>query len=121
MATPRSEVVQEGVDGLYHCFTRCVRHAFLCGYDQYSGRSYEHRREWIYSKLKGLAASFAVEVLAYAVMSNHLHVVLRTRPDWVDGWSDEEVARRWLTIFPSVPIDNFYIDRNNRLIYDDGA
>ena len=102
MATPRSEVVQEGAEGLYHCFTRCVRRAFLCGYDQYSGRSYEHRREWIRSKLKALAASFAVEVLAYAVMSNHLHVVLRTRPDWVDEWSDEEVARRWLTIFPRV-------------------
>ena len=106
MATPRSEVIQEGVEGLYHCFTRCVRRAFLCGYDQYSGRSYEHRREWIYSKLKALAASFAVEVLAYAVMSNHLHVVLRTRPDWVDDWSDEEIARRWLAIFPRIKDEN---------------
>ena len=52
MANPRSEVVHEGVEGLYHCFTRCVRHAFLCGYDQYSGHSYKHRREWIRSKLK---------------------------------------------------------------------
>ena len=106
MATPRSEVVQEGVEGLYHCFTRCVRRAFLCGYDHYSGRSYEHRREWIRSKLKVLAASFAVEVLAYAVMSNHLHVVLRTRPDWVDEWSDEEIALRWVAIFPRIRYEN---------------
>ena len=39
-------------------------------------------------------------------MSNHLHVVLRTRPDWVDDWSDEEVARRWLAIFPRIKDEN---------------
>ena len=33
-------------------------------------------------------------------MSNHLHVILRSRPDVVALWSDEEVARRWLTLFP---------------------
>jgi REP element-mobilizing transposase RayT len=36
-----------------------------------------------------------VEVCAYAVMSNHLHVVLRIRPDIVEKWSDEFVVRRW--------------------------
>ena len=33
------------------------------------------------------------------VMSNHLHLVLRTRPDWVESWSDGEVAVRWLRLF----------------------
>jgi hypothetical protein len=33
-------------------------------------------------------------------MSNHLHLVLRTRPDVVAHWSDEEVARRWWRLFP---------------------
>jgi hypothetical protein len=34
------------------------------------------------------------------VLSNHLHVVLRSRPDVVASWSDDEVARRWLKLFP---------------------
>jgi hypothetical protein len=33
-------------------------------------------------------------------MSNHLHVVARTRPDLVKAWSDEEVALRWWNLFP---------------------
>jgi len=33
-------------------------------------------------------------------MSNHLHVVVRTLPDTVQSWTDEQVARRWLQIFP---------------------
>jgi len=37
---------------------------------------------------------------AYAHMSNHVHVILRNRPDVVALWSDQEVARRWLALFP---------------------
>ena len=33
-------------------------------------------------------------------MSNHLHVVARTRPDLVKAWSDEEVVLRWWNLFP---------------------
>jgi REP element-mobilizing transposase RayT len=43
---------------------------------------------------------FAIEVCAYSVMANHAHLILRTRPDLVEEWTDEEVARRWLLIFP---------------------
>ncbi|MFH1136073.1 MAG: hypothetical protein V1816_08290 [Pseudomonadota bacterium] len=100
MASTRSEIVVEGVEGWYHCVSRCVRRAFLCGEDPYTGRSFEHRKTWVRDRLKFLASLFAIEVCAYAVMSNHLHAVIRTRPDWAAGWSDEETARRWLTLFP---------------------
>ena len=33
-------------------------------------------------------------------MVNHIHVILRNRPDIVAGWSDEEVANRWWQLFP---------------------
>jgi REP element-mobilizing transposase RayT len=106
MTTARSDIVVDGVEGLYHCVARCVRRAFLCGLDAYSGRSFEHRREWIRSRLKELAGSFAIEIIVYSVLSNHLHVVLRTRPDLMDELSGEEVARRWLAIFPRVRDEN---------------
>ena len=56
MATARSEVVTEGVEAVYHCISRCVRRAFLCGTDTYSGKSYEHRKDWIKLRIQELAA-----------------------------------------------------------------
>jgi len=50
--------------------------------------------------LQELAHAFAVEVLAYAILSNHAHKVLRNRPDIAAAWTAEEVAARWLEIFP---------------------
>jgi REP element-mobilizing transposase RayT len=100
MALPRSKYVQEGQEGVYHCFSRCVRRAFLCGFDRLTGRDFSHRKAWLVERLRYLAAVFAIEVCAYSVMENHYHVILRTRPDIVALWSDREVATRWLTLFP---------------------
>jgi hypothetical protein len=46
-------------------------------------------------RLQELAGVFAIEVLSFSIMSNHIHLLLRTRPDLAAGWSDDEVARRW--------------------------
>ena len=100
MTSPRGEIVDPKQVGIYHCVSRCVRRAFLCGQDPLSGKSFDHRRKWIRSRLRTLVDIFAIEVVAYAVMSNHLHSVLRTRPDIVRGWSDEEVAIRWRNLYP---------------------
>jgi REP element-mobilizing transposase RayT len=81
--------------GFYHCMCRCVRQAWLCGRDEVSGRDYEHRRDWIEQRLITLAGIFAVELYAWAVMSNHSHVVLRIDPLRPTQWTDEEVAERW--------------------------
>ena len=100
MTLARSEVVIDGVEMVYHVVSRCVRRAFLCGMDNYTGKSYEHRKEWVRSRLEDLAAGFAMEICAYTVMSNHIHLILRTRPDWSREWTNEEMAQRWLSIFP---------------------
>jgi len=108
MGLPRSSYVNDAEVGVYHCFTRCVRRAFLCGIDPDTQRDYSHRKSWVVDRLRFLAGIFAIEVCAYAIMENHYHTVLRTRPDIVETWSDREVATRWLTLFP-----NYY--RNNDL------
>jgi hypothetical protein len=100
MALPRSTYVREGQEGVYHCFSRCVRRAFLCGFDAVTQRDFSHRKAWLVDRLRYLAAIFAIEVCAYAVLENHYHNILRTRPDIVARWSDREVATRWLTLFP---------------------
>ncbi|MFP4157744.1 MAG: transposase, partial [Opitutales bacterium] len=99
MPVARKTVVDVDQIGVYHCVSRCVRRAFLCGVDDYTGVSYEHRRGWIAERLKELSSIFAMEVFAYAVMSNHLHLVVRNRPDLAKGWTAGEVARRWCTLF----------------------
>ena len=80
-AYARKEIVDDSVVGVYHCVSRCVRRAFLCGIDAYSGRNFDHRNGWIRDHLEELAAIFAVDVLGFSVMSNHIHLLLRTRPD----------------------------------------
>jgi len=100
MALSRSSYVAEGQEGVYHCFSRCVRRAFLCGFDALTGRDFSHRKAWVVDRLRFLAAIFAIEVLAYAVMEDHDHTIVRTRPDIVASWSDREVARRWRRLCP---------------------
>jgi len=100
MGLPRSRYVKDGEEGVYHCFSRCVRRAFLCGYDPLTKRDFSHRKKLILDRLRYLAAVFAIEVCAYAILENHLHNILRTRPDIVANWTDMEVATRWLTLFP---------------------
>ena len=98
-AYARNLLIPNGADCLVHTISRCVRRAWLCGEDPYSGRNFDHRREWVRDRAKMLVSHFAVEVLAYAVMSNHSHFVLWLRPSVAAGWSAEEVARRWLSVF----------------------
>ncbi len=100
MGYPRSQLVQVGTSGTFHCVSRCVRRGFLCGSDLQTGRCFEHRKVWAESRLLELAGIFSISVLAYAVMSNHLHLVLRVDPTHAAGWSDQEVAERWVRLFP---------------------
>ena len=96
----RGEYLDPRTIQIVHTVQRCVRRAFLCGEDSISGRNYEHRRQWIRDRLEFLASVFAIDCLTYTVMSNHIHLILRSRPDIVRNWSDEQVARRWLRLYP---------------------
>ena len=103
----RAELFDPNDVCIVHCVQRCVRRAFLAGEDPISGKNYEFRREWIRERLECIASIFGVDVLTYAILSNHMHVILRTRPDVVSTWSDHEIARRWLSLFPGQRVDEF--------------
>lgn len=85
---------------IVHVVQRCVRRVRLAGKDHESGKDYSHRKEWIQVKLEALASAFGIDVLGFSILSNHIHAILRNRPDVVASWSDKEVATRWLKIYP---------------------
>ncbi|GAB0149385.1 hypothetical protein McPS_21250 [Marichromatium sp. PS1] len=99
MTRPRASLVSLSDTPWYHVVTRCVRRAYLCGFDRLTGRSFEHRRGWVELRLRQLAGVFAIDVAAYAVMSNHVHLVVRLDAERASQWSDEEVLRRWRCLF----------------------
>ena len=99
MPEPRYRQVSIEDTPYYHCISRCVRRAFLCGSDPVTGFDFEHRRQWIVDRIKLLCSVFAVDLCAYAIMSNHYHIVVRIDAARVGEWSDEEVASRWMQIF----------------------
>ncbi len=101
----RAEIFDPNEICIVHCVQRCVRRAFLTGVDDVTGKDYLYRREWIRTRLEKMASVFGIDCLTYAILSNHLHVVLRSRPDIVATWSDKQVALRWLQLYPGKRID----------------
>ena len=112
MATPRHKLVDEEHAACYHLTSRCVRRAWLCGYDPFTRRDYSYRKPWLVDRMKRLARCFAVEIFGYAVMSNHFHMVLRYDPKACESWTDEEVARRYVEAFP--PRAKGHLDERRR-------
>ena len=72
MATARNKQISLIDTHYYHCISRCVRRAFLCGEDKVTGQSFDHRRGWVEDKLFALNQTFAIDVCAYAVTSESL-------------------------------------------------
>ncbi len=99
MTIRRSAQISLSETPYYHCIARCVRRAFLCGKDQYTGQDFNHRRAWLVERLKLQASAFGIELCAYAIMSNHYHVVLRVDQARAQHWSDDEVIERWTRMF----------------------
>jgi REP element-mobilizing transposase RayT len=97
---------------IVHAIQRCVRRAFLAGQDAVSGKDYSFRKEWIRRRMESLASVFGIDVLSYAVMSNHLHLIIRNRPDVVAKWDDKEVAIRWLRVFPGRRLEEHLAEPN---------
>ena len=90
-----------------------MRRAFLCGQNKRTGQSYEHRRGWTEDKILSLAAIFAIDVCAYAVMSNHTHLVLHVNTDEANNWSIMQVLERWHCLHKGTQFTEKYIENKN--------
>lgn len=99
MPKPRYAQISLDHTPYYHCMSRCVRRAYLCGKDTHSGQSYEHRRQWIEDKLHQLVQVFSIQLCGYAVMSNHYHVVLHVDMEEAKNWSRDDIVSRWHKLF----------------------
>lgn len=110
MTLPRSSLICVDDTPYYHCVSRCVRRAFLCGNDPYSGQCYEHRRDWLEARLKFVTSVFAIRLCSYAVMSNHYHVVLHIRSEMAKQWSDIDVVCQWHKLFRGTFLSQRFAD-----------
>lgn len=99
MPRARKSLVCVADTPFYLVTSRCVRRAYLCGLDRLTGKSFEHRRQWIEDRIRVLASLFCVDICAYAVMSNHYHIVVRLSPSDAEAWTDDEVLDRWTTLY----------------------
>jgi len=109
MTKPRQQQICVEATPYYHCVSRCVRKAFLCGMDYDTQTSYEHRRGWIQEELLNQAQIFAIDIAAYAVMSNHYHVVLHINKNKAEQWSFDEVIDRWHTLYKGNALSQRYL------------
>lgn len=109
MTKPRKQLNSLETTPYYHCTSRCVRRAFLCGRDALTGKSFEHRRQWIEDRLLSLGQIFAIDICAYAVMSNHYHLVLHINAAAAGRWSDREVCKRWHQLYNGTPLTQKYL------------
>jgi len=99
MTRPRKALISLADTPYYHITSRCVRRAYLCGVDHYSGQNYEHRRQWVVDRIRLLSSLFAIDVSAYAVMSNHYHLVIKVCPEQLEALTEEEIMDRWCALF----------------------
>lgn len=98
MTIARSQLVDVSVSRWYHCISRVVRRALLLGEGADSATG--DRKLWIERRLKELDAIFAVSVGGFAVLDNHLHLLLRLDPEVAKNWTDKQVIDRWFKLFP---------------------
>jgi REP element-mobilizing transposase RayT len=107
MTRARRNLIDLTSSSYYHVISRCIRRSYLCGDDSYSGQNFEHRRIWIQDRIKHLSTVSSIKIAAYAIMSNHYHLVLNVNKQAANSWDDDEVIKRWYQLYNG----NVLVDR----------
>jgi len=116
LSKARSQIISLETTPYYHCMARCVRRAFLCGEDPLTGQNFDHRKQWLIDHFKFLSSVFAIDICAYAVMSNHYHLVLYINNEKSQQWTELEIAQHWKQVFKagSVLVDRYLQQQKKR-------
>lgn len=114
MPKPRKSQISLQDTSYYHCVSRCVRRAYLCGTDKHTGQSFEHRRQWVEDRLLFLGSVFCIDICAFAVMSNHTHVVLHADKCQASSLSDEQVLERWHKLYSGTLLTQRFMNKTWR-------
>jgi REP element-mobilizing transposase RayT len=107
MTRARRNQIDLASTSYYHVISRCIRRAYLCGDDKPTGKNFDHRRIWLKDRIKKLSAIFSIEICAYAILSNHYHIVLHVDKGAADTWTHDEVIERWYQLYNG----NVLVDR----------
>jgi len=96
----RGSLIKPDEITIVHTVAKTVRNLFLLGGDLATQTHNAHRKDWILDIMEFQSSLMAIDLLGFSLMSNHIHQILRSRPDVVKKWDNLEVARRWLTLCP---------------------
>ena len=113
MTRARKTLIALESTSYYHICVRAVRQSFLCGEDRQSGRNFDHRKQWIEDELLRLSEIFAIDIAAYAIMSNHYHVILHVDKARTSSWDASEIVKRWHRLFKGSKQSQAYIKGEN--------
>ena len=108
MPMPRKSLVSIDTTPSYHVVSRCVRRTFLFGV--VDNKDFSHRRNAIVAKLAELTQLFCIDISAYAIMSNHYHLVVRVQKKRALDLSIADVAARWSALFTLPVLAKRYLD-----------
>jgi len=61
-------------------------------------------------RLAWLVESYAIDVCAYALLSNHYHLVVKICPERLPIWSDREVIERWTRLYSGTTAARRYLE-----------
>ena len=73
MTYPRKTLICLQDTPYYHVIARCVRRAWLWGFDEYAGRDYSHRKTWVLERLTDQSSVFAIDICARALLRTPTH------------------------------------------------
>lgn len=104
MTSARKDIMHPDKIETFHVYNRCVRGGFLLGNDDVTGKDYSHRKNWIPERLRFFAGIFCIDIVVYAIMENHFHLILQNRPDLALRLTPNELATRWLKLHPTKPM-----------------